>query len=169
LAPAAGIDESNVDDDFYVLWPQNSQQTANRIREFLSEKFARKNLGVLIIDSTCLPPLKRGTIGIFLAFSGFLPMCNLAGTEDLFGRKFQFEQHAIAGGLAAAANLAIGEGAECTPIAILSGLDFVEFVMRNPTREEIDSAFVEREIDLYAPFLNSVKWQKGGGGYKKIS
>jgi F420-0:gamma-glutamyl ligase len=167
LAPAAGIDESNAGGDFFVLWPEDPQKSANNVRAFLRQKFGYKNLGVIIIDSTCLPPLKYGTVGVFLAYSGFAAIEDLAGTPDLFGREFKFEQHGIASGLAASANLAMGEGTEQMPFAILSDVDFVNFVDHDPTTKELAQTFVLKEIYLYAPFLDAVEWQTGSGGYKK--
>ena len=65
-------------------------------------------------------------------------------------------------GLAAAAVLVMGEGAECTPVAILDDLDFVEFVDGTPSDEERASLEIELEQDLYASFLKRAPWQKGG-------
>src|SRR4051812_45669637 len=41
LIPNAGIDESNAD-NCYVLWPEDPQQTANEIRDWLIKKYAVK-------------------------------------------------------------------------------------------------------------------------------
>lgn len=164
LIASAGIDESN-GGGHWVLWPKDPFASANSARQFLREKFNRKNIGVIITDSNCLPPLRRGTIGIVVAWSGFDALRDLRGTRDLFDHEFKVSVSAIAGGLAAAANVAMGEGAESTPLAIISEADFVKFVDHEPTPEDIAETFVDKEEDLYAPFLNSVKWQKGAGGY----
>ena len=74
----------------------------------------------------------------------------------------------FSGGLAAAANVVMGEGTESTPIAIISEADFVEFVDHDPTPEDVAATFVDKDEDLYAPFLNSVNWQRGAGGYDTI-
>jgi F420-0:gamma-glutamyl ligase len=159
--PSAGIDESNADDQ-YVLWPKDPQKTANEIRTFLCSYFDLKNVGVIITDSTCMPPMRSGTIGIMLAHSGFVAVKELVGTKDLFGREFVVAKSAIGGGLAAAANVVMGEGSEQTPFATVSDIPFVTFQSGNPTPEELESVYIDAQTDLYAPFLRSAPWQKGG-------
>ncbi|MGE5309973.1 MAG: coenzyme F420-0:L-glutamate ligase [Sphaerimonospora mesophila] len=168
LIASAGIDESN-GDGHWVLWPKDPFASANAARELLRDKFGRKHVGVIITDSNCLPPLRRGTIGIMVAWSGFQALNDLRGTPDLFQREFKVSVSAIAGGLAAAANVVMGEGAESTPITVISEVDFVKFTDHDPTPDEIAAAFVDKNEDLYAPFLNSVNWQRGAGGYGIIS
>jgi F420-0:gamma-glutamyl ligase len=165
--PSAGIDESNVDNAF-VLWPENPQAVANEIRSFLCREYALKQVGVIITDSTCMPPMRAGTIGIMLAHSGFVAVKQLAGTKDLFGRTFEVSKSAIGGGLAAAANVVMGEGTEQTPLALASSIPFVTFQARNPTPKEIEATYIPPEIDLYAPFIMSASWQKGGSGTSDV-
>jgi dihydrofolate synthase / folylpolyglutamate synthase len=55
----------------------------------------------------------------------------------------------------------MGEGAEQTPIAILTDLPFVDFQDRDPTAEELANVIIPLDEDLFAPFLTSVQWQKG--------
>ena len=159
LIPMAGVDESNGDDN-YVLWPKDAQQTANQVRMHLKERFKLSKIGVIITDSTC-HPLRRGTSGIMLAYSGFRALNNYIGKPDLFGRSFNVSQADIAGGLAASAVLQMGEGSEQTPIAILSDLQFVTFQNRDPSPEELKNVIIPLEDDLFFPFLSSVQWQKG--------
>jgi putative folate metabolism gamma-glutamate ligase len=160
LIPNAGIDESNADNT-YVLWPKHPIQTANHIREYLCKRFGLQFVGVIITDSTSRP-LRRGTTGIALGFSGIEPTHSYTGQNDLFGRPFKLETADITGGLAATAVFAMGEGAEQTPIAIIEDVPNVEFVNRAPTQEEIDTFTVTPEDDLYEPFLSHVDWQKPG-------
>lgn len=159
--PSAGIDESNADNQF-VLWPKNPQQTANRIRAFLCKHFNRQHIGVIITDSTCMPPMRSGTIGIMLAHSGFVAVKDLVGTKDLFDREFLVARSAIGGGLAAAANVVMGEGSEQTPFAVISDIPFVTFTTTDPVSIELESVYIDAQTDLYAPFIQSAPWQKGG-------
>lgn len=159
LIPMAGVDESNGDGQ-YVLWPSDAQATANQVRAWARQRFGRSQVGVIITDSTC-HPLRRGTNGIMLAYSGFRPVNDYVGRPDLFGRPFTVSQADVAGGLAAAAVLAMGEGAEQTPVAILSDLPFVHFEDRDPTAEELAAVIIPLEEDLFAPFLQSVQWRTG--------
>jgi dihydrofolate synthase / folylpolyglutamate synthase len=159
LIPMAGVDESN-GDGHYVLWPKDAQATASQVRAWAKQTFGLSRIGVIITDSTC-HPLRRGTNGIMLAYSGFRALNDYVGRPDLFGRPFTVSQADVAGGLAAAAVLQMGEGAEQTPIAILTDLPFVRFQDRDPTAEELASVIIPLDEDLFAPFLTSVQWQKG--------
>lgn len=160
--PSAGIDESNAD-GYFVLWPEDPQKVANELRIFICQHFKIKNVGVIITDSTCMPPMRSGTIGIMLAHSGFVAVKQLVGTKDLFNREFEVAKSAIGGGLAAAANVVMGEGVEQTPLAIITDISFVTFQQANPTKEELESVYISPKIDLYAPFIQSAPWLKGGG------
>lgn len=159
LMASAGIDESN-GNGFYILWPENLQETANSIRDYLKEKFKLKEIGVIITDSRTTP-LRMGTNGISLAYSGFKAIKNYIHTEDLFGRELKVTKANIVDGLAVSAVLVMGEGRECTPIAMISELDFIEFQDRNPTEDELKELTISIEDDLYAPLLTAVKWEKG--------
>jgi F420-0:gamma-glutamyl ligase len=101
-----------------------------------------------------------------LAWSGFRATRNYVGEHDLFGRDFKLEVAGIGTGLAAAANLVMGEGAEQTPIAIVSDVDFVNFVDERPSQSEIDGAIVPFEEDLFMPFMKLMPWQAGKNGHK---
>ncbi|MEK7153731.1 MAG: coenzyme F420-0:L-glutamate ligase [Patescibacteria group bacterium] len=90
LIPMAGIDESN-GDGHYVLWPKDAQKSANEVRHYLVERFGLNEVGVVITDSTC-QPLRRGTTGIALAYSGFQALHDYVGSPDLFGRPFGVSQ-----------------------------------------------------------------------------
>ncbi len=161
LVAAAGIDESNVDGQ-YVLWPADPQASANQARSFLRKKFGLKSVGVIITDSATRP-FEWGTTGISIAYSGFKPLKDYIGEEDLFGRKLVYQKNNIQGGLAAAAAAAMGEGSEQKPLAILSELDFVTFVDADPTAEELAALKIEPESDIYSPLLMGAPWQKGEG------
>lgn len=162
LIAMAGVDESN-GEGYYILWPRDAQKTANDIRKHLIEKHNLKNIGVIITDSTC-QPLRRGTTGISLAHSGFKALRNYIGKPDLFGRPFGVTQANIAGGLAAAAVLAMGEGAEQTPLCVISDLESIDFDQADPSAEELAENMISVEEDLFAPFLTAVNWQQGQTG-----
>lgn len=160
LIPASGIDESNTNGN-YLLWPEDSQKTANDVRAYFKKRFNLTSIGVIITDSTCMP-LRWGTLGIPIAYSGFAPNNNYIGTKDLFGYEFRVSKSNVAGGLAAAATTVMGEGTEQTPIVIIEDIPFVEFQDHDPTKEELEGFYIShKEDDLFAPFLNSVKWIKG--------
>jgi putative folate metabolism gamma-glutamate ligase len=160
LIPMAGIDESN-GNGFHILWPSNPQKTTDGIREYLKNKFKLKNIGVVMTDSTCMP-MRWGVIGIAMSYCGFKPLNDYTKQGDLFGRPFEVSQAGVASGLAAAAVLAMGEGAEQTPMTIISDVPFVQFQDRIPTKKELELFYLKnKKDDLFAPFLNAVKWQRG--------
>lgn len=162
LIPAAGIDQSNTG-GFYVLWPKDVQATANAIRNHLQTRLKIRRLGILITDSFC-PPLRWGTIGTALAYSGFKAVNNLIGKPDLFGRSFNYSQAGVASGLAASAVLIMGEGTEQTPVVVISDVPFIVFQARDPTHRELGSFKISKlEDDLFAPFFKNVKWLPGTG------
>jgi F420-0:gamma-glutamyl ligase len=162
LISASGIDESNAD-GHYALWPKDTMVSAGILRDILVSKFNLKNIGVIISDSTVMP-LRRGSLGIMVGWSGFMAVADLRGKPDLFGRPLHITTSAVGSSLAAAGNIVMGEGAEQTPIAVITDIPFVQFYDRsNITADEYQMAFVDIKEDLFAPFLSTVKWQKGGG------
>lgn len=161
IGAAAGIDESN-GNGYFVLWPKDPQKSANKIREYLSKKFGIQHLGIIITDSK-LSPLRPGVTGYSLSQSGFRVLNSYVGRPDIFGRKMKVEKLNLADSLASAAVAVMGEGNEQTPIAIIEGLNNVEFQDRNPTKKELDQIKIKIEDDIYAPLLTSVQWRKGKG------
>lgn len=161
LIASAGVDESN-GNGYYVLWPANPQKSANEIREYLKRKFSLKYIGVIITDSKTTP-MRWGVTGIAIAHSGFLAVKNYIGKEDVFGRKFQYEKLSVRDCLASAAVLAMGEGAEQTPLAVIQDSPNIAFQDRNPTQKELEEIKITLDTDLYGPFLKSVKWRRGKG------
>ena len=93
LAVSGGIDESNTN-GYYLLWPEDSQKTANEVREYLVKRFGLKNVGVIITDSKTTP-LRWGVTGIPIAHSGFAAVRDLIGTPDIFGRKLKMTKIAV--------------------------------------------------------------------------
>lgn len=159
LIPSAGIDESNAD-GYYVLWPEDLQKTVNEIREYLVRRFGIKHAGVIVTDSTTRP-MRWGTTGVGLAYSGFEAMKDYVGHVDLFGREMEVTKANLLDGLAASAVVAMGEGNESTPLAVISDVSGVKFVDRDPTEEEIKSMNISMKEDLFEKLLTSVEWKKG--------
>lgn len=164
LIPSAGIDESNTGGSL-VLWPADPQASANEAWRHLTTRFGTTELGVVITDSTSAP-LRIGVGGIAIAHAGFRGVNDLVGTDDLFGRPLAMTRTNVAGGLAAAAVMVMGEGAEQTPLAVIRDLPFVEFQNRLPATEELASLVIDPDDDLYAPLLRGVAWREGGGGWR---
>jgi dihydrofolate synthase / folylpolyglutamate synthase len=162
LVVSAGIDESN-GNGFYILWPKNAQDSANKIRKYLRIKFKLKNLGVIITDSRTTP-LRWGVTGAAIAYSGFKPLKDYIGSPDLFGRAIEHTKLNIADALATSAALVMGEAEESTPIAVIKEIPMVEFIENDPTKEELKELKIKMEDDLYYLLLKNAPWQKGGRG-----
>lgn len=159
MIASAGIDESNGNGN-YILWPRDSQKTANTVRRHLIRRHKLKNVGVIIVDSKTTP-LRWGTVGTTLAFSGFSPLNNYVGKKDLFNYRMRVTRSSIYEGLGASAVLIMGEGAESTPIALIEDLPHIKFKQRNPTPHELLSLSISIEDDVFAPILTRVKWLSG--------
>jgi len=117
LTANAGIDKKNAPLDSVILWPNDAQKWAIRIREEIKGKTG-KHVAVLIVDSN-LVPLRMGTTGLALAVAGFKPVKDCRGDKDIYGKPLIITQHAIADNLASAAHLLMGEAAEKTPVVLI--------------------------------------------------
>ncbi len=124
----SGIDASNVEGgnveggsvaggagDMVLLWPRDPDASARAIRAGLPGKPA-----VVIADSLGRA-WRQGTVGTAIGAAGLVHTDDRRGQVDMFGRTLQATIVAVADAIAAFAVLAIGEGAEGTPVAIVRG------------------------------------------------
>src|SRR3989338_7092851 len=163
IIASSGIDESN-SGSYYTLWPKDPKASAELIWKYLKKKFNIRNLGVIITDSR-LVPLRRGVVGIAIAYFGFKPLKDYRGKKDIFGREFRMETSNIPDSLATAAVLEMGEGLEQQPIAIISDISQIEFIDKQFKPNSLDDSFeIPQKEDMFYPFLSSVSWKKGGSG-----
>ena len=149
LTPYAGIDRSN-GNGHYILWPENINQSAKQIWQYLKEKYQLKNLGIIITDSFLLP-LRQGLIGISIGFHGFYPLKSYKGKKDIFGRKIIRTNSDLVDALSALAVVYMGEGNEQTPLLMIRGAEFIKFTSKNTTKDLL----MPEKDDLYAPLLKS--------------
>lgn len=159
LVATAGIDESN-GGGFYILWPKDPQESANRIRAWLKAKFKLKNVGVIITDSRTTP-LRWGVTGFSIAYSGFEPLKNYIGTKDIFGKRLDYTKLSIVDNLAGASSLVMGEGNEQTPLAVITDIPGIVFKEKNPSRKDLRKIKITIDEDLYSSFLKNAPWKKG--------
>jgi coenzyme F420-0:L-glutamate ligase len=150
LIPSAGIDESNAN-GYYILWPKNPEKEAKKICLYLKKKFSLKKLAVIITDSHTTP-LRSGTIGISIGFYGLNPLRDYRGKSDLFGRKLEVSQVNVVDSLASIATLTMGEGKECTPMALIRNAK-VKFT----AKETFKDLFIPFKEDIYYPLLKFFK------------
>ena len=157
---SAGIDESN-GGGYFILYPKDAFKSARALRARLRKEYKIKELGVVITDSTSLP-MRRGAIGFALSWDGIDPLKDYKGTPDIFGRLIRVEMANIVDGLAVTAVLAMGEGSEQTPIAVISDAKNISF--KNRSKADKEQLIVAPDDDVFAPLIWRKGWKKGGGG-----
>jgi len=147
--PSAGVDESNANGKL-VLLPADSFGAAEELRTALCSAYGITNLGVLITDSRTLP-LRAGVTGIALGYAGFSGLNDYRSKLDIFGRPFAMSRTNVADGLAAAAVLIMGEGAEQVPLVVISGgpVTFKADFDRN-------ELLIDPEDDMYQPLFGEL-------------
>lgn len=121
----AGIDASNVEgggDGTVLLWPVDPDGSARAIRAEIAER-AGIRPAVVIADSMGRA-WRIGTLGSAIGCAGLTVVDDQRGRQqDLFGRTLQATVIAVADSLCGAAGLAMGEGAEGTPAALVRGAE----------------------------------------------
>ncbi|PEQ11819.1 coenzyme F420-0:L-glutamate ligase [Novosphingobium sp. PC22D] len=121
----AGIDASNVadgEDERVLLWPLDPDSSARTIRAGIADRTGIRP-AVVIADSMGRA-WRVGTVGHAIGCAGLAVLEDRRGTgRDLFGRTLQATIVAVADSVAAAATLAMGEGDEGTPVAIVRGAE----------------------------------------------
>jgi len=119
----AGVDESNsLGDDIAIVLPKDPDASARTIRVAIQER-RHVTIGVIITD-TFGRPWRDGLVEFALGVSGFEPLLDLRGTQDLQGRELHHTVVAVADELAAAAGLVMEKGAG-VPAVIIRGYQFI--------------------------------------------
>ncbi|MDG6908170.1 MAG: coenzyme F420-0:L-glutamate ligase [Nitrososphaerota archaeon] len=112
----SGVDVKNTPIGFETVDIKNPNKIANDIR-LRAKELTGKKLGILIIDSNWYP-LRNGSIGFSVGFSGFQPTKNCTIDEegkqalDIYGRPVPLARHDVVDDIAAAAHLLVGEAGE---------------------------------------------------------
>lgn len=141
----AAIDESNVEDGLATPVPENPDQSAREIREFLESEF-EKDLAVIITD-TQGRAFRVGAIGTAIGCSGINPLWVRVGEKDLYGRELETTEIATADELASAASLIMGQADEGLPVVIISG--FSAFNHLRKTDSDIRPLLRPKEFDVF--------------------
>ena len=119
----AGIDQSNLDardhGERVLLLPEDPDRVAAHLKTTLDARF-QADLGIVLSDSVGRP-WRLGTVGIAIGAAGIPSLWDRRGEADLAGRKLEVTEVAFADSVAAAAVLAMGEGAEGRPSALVRG------------------------------------------------
>jgi coenzyme F420-0:L-glutamate ligase/coenzyme F420-1:gamma-L-glutamate ligase len=119
----AGVDVSNVagpELDMVLRLPADPDESARRLRTRLQE-LTDASPAIVISDSHGRP-WREGTVGVAIGVAGLLPVQDLRGVPDLFGRKLQITTVGFADQLAAAASLVTGQADEGLPVVLVRGL-----------------------------------------------
>ena len=117
----AGIDESNVQDGYATLLPDDPDQSANLLRDRIEQKTG-KNIAVIISD-TFGRPFRLGQTDIAIGIAGLEPILDYNGKPDTFGKIMQVTAIAVADEICSASELVMGKVQKC-PIAIVRNYNF---------------------------------------------
>jgi len=117
----AGIDESNVQDGYATLLPDDPDQSANLLRDRIEQKTG-KNIAVIISD-TFGRPFRLGQANIAIGIAGMEPIIDYKGKPDTFGKILQVTAIAVADELCSASELVMGKVENC-PVAIIRNFKF---------------------------------------------
>jgi coenzyme F420-0:L-glutamate ligase/coenzyme F420-1:gamma-L-glutamate ligase len=139
----AGVDQSNVEgeEEWVTFLPKNPDASAKALRKKILEETGVE-AAILIVD-THGRAFRRGVVGVAIGAAGLIPLLDLRGEPDLFGRKLENTQVAQADEVASAASLVMGQGAEGTPVILVRGIRFKE----GP--EGAKALFRPKEEDLF--------------------
>ena len=117
----AGIDESNVQDGYATLLPDDPDQSANLLRDRIEQKTG-KNIAVIISD-TFGRPFRLGQTDVAIGIAGLEPILDYNGKPDTFGKIMQVTAIAVADEICSASELVMGKVQKC-PIAIVRNYNF---------------------------------------------
>jgi coenzyme F420-0:L-glutamate ligase/coenzyme F420-1:gamma-L-glutamate ligase len=118
----AGVDQSNIESggSRVLLLPENPDLSAARVRDAIATQLGVR-IGVIITDSFGRA-WRLGVCGTCIGCAGLIPLADVRGRPDRFGRPLRVTQIAVADQLAAAAALVMGEADEGRPIVVVSGV-----------------------------------------------
>lgn len=123
LTANAGIDLKNCPAGNAILWPENADASAARLRRSLEKRHGVR-VGVIVVDSR-VTPMRLGTVGLAIGVSGLVPVIDLRHTADIYGRKARVTQTNVADDLASSAHLLMGETNERIGVVVARGTPVV--------------------------------------------
>ena len=152
LIPGAGIDPFG---DYYVLWPENPMEVAQKLLEWFKQAYKIKNLYLVMTDSRS-HPLRQGVTGFAIAWAGFEPLHDGRNRKDLLDGDSGGSQVNLPDSIASAAVLAMGEANEQTPLVRLREVPYVQ----DAQKKNSEPFNIEIDRDIFAPFLRNQNWKK---------
>jgi F420-0:gamma-glutamyl ligase len=156
--PSAGIDPLG---DYYILWPEDPQKSAETLLNWFKKTYNVSKLFLVITDSRSVF-LRKGVVGIALAWAGFEPLYSNRDRVDILGQRSGGSQTNLPDSLAAIGSFVMGEANEQTPIVRMRNVPYVGDTEHKST-DTFESSIDE---DLFNPFLKAVPWKKGNGRQK---
>ena len=141
----AGIDESNVEEGLATPIPENPDKSAKKIYNSLKAKVGG-NLAIIITD-TQGRAFRNGAVGVAIGCCGISPLWERVGEEDLYGRKLETTEIAIADELASAASILMGQANEGIPVVLARG--FLNFNDLKDENSSIKPLIRPKEFDVF--------------------
>jgi coenzyme F420-0:L-glutamate ligase/coenzyme F420-1:gamma-L-glutamate ligase len=137
----AGVDRSNVaDPDTVLLLPADPDASARQLRAALGAATGARIC--VIINDSAGRAWRNGITGFAIGCAGFRPVVNRIGHPDLFGRKLEMTEIAVADELAAAASFVMGQADEGIPAVLVRGAHLehtedegMQALLREPSRD----------------------------------
>jgi coenzyme F420-0:L-glutamate ligase/coenzyme F420-1:gamma-L-glutamate ligase len=117
----AGIDESNVQDGYATLLPNDPDKSASLLKERIEQKTG-KNISVIISD-TFGRPFRLGQTDVAIGIAGLEPILDYNGKPDTFGKIMRVTAIAVADEICSASELVMGKVEKC-PIAIVRNYNY---------------------------------------------
>lgn len=117
----SGIDNSNCEKGFVTPLPVNPDKSANRIKEYLDDKFNVDS--IVIISDTQGRAWRVGAIGVAIGISGMHPVTDFRGSHDLYGQELKSTMEGTADELAGAASLLMGQSDSGICLVLIRGYD----------------------------------------------
>lgn len=141
----AGIDRSNIPPgergDNVLLLPENPDASAGQLRLRLEQRYG-PGLAVIINDSAGRA-WRQGTIGFALGASGIRVVEDQRGLPDLFDRRLEVTEVAVADEMASAASLVMGQADQACPVVIVRGARWAQ------SDAGSSSLLRDRELDMF--------------------
>ncbi len=141
----AGIDRSNIPsvegDEQVLLLPQNPDASAAQLRASLLQR-GHKDIRIIINDSAGRA-WRNGTMGFAIGTAGFESLVDMVGQSDLFERKMEVTEVAVADELAAAASFMMGQAAEGVPVVLIRGANL------RPSDQGSSELIRDKSMDLF--------------------
>ena len=116
----SGVDESNAPNEYLIALPKDSDNSALRIHNAISE-FAGFSVPVIITD-TQGRPWRKGAVNLAIGLAGFSPFTHNEGAKDIHGKTLRSSLVCVADEIAASSELVMGQADERIPVVIVRGL-----------------------------------------------